>query len=130
MGSFFYYAHKIFGKTSLYYPLIDTGLCAHQVVRNVIFRKFLRIYIYIWTILRSNCRNLTWVGFEPTTTEFRSDALTDRIIRSWVQLALRANIIELLQFHLLFSVRFHFSYCLRQLLRLFNQSFVEVITWV
>ena len=48
MGSFFYYAHKIFGKTSLYYPLIDTGLCAHQVVRNVIFRKFLRIYIYIY----------------------------------------------------------------------------------
>ena len=26
-----------------------------------------------------------WVGFEPTTTEFRSDALTNWAIRSWVQ---------------------------------------------
>ena len=37
-------------------------------------------------------------GFEPTTTEFRSDALTDRAIRPWVQLALRANFAQLLQF--------------------------------
>ena len=27
---------------------------------------------------------LAWVGFEPTATEFRSDALTDWAIRQWV----------------------------------------------
>ena len=32
---------------------------------------------------------LAWVGFEPTTTEFRSEALTDWAIRPWVKLALR-----------------------------------------
>ena len=48
------------------------------------------------------------VGFEPMTTEFRS-----------VQLALRANFVQLLQFHHLFSVQFHFGYCLRQSPRLF-----------
>ena len=63
------------------------------------------LYIYIykfhhWRILRSSYRKLAWVGFEPTTTEFRSDALTDWAIRPWVQLTLRANFVELLQFHL------------------------------
>ena len=55
--------------------------------------------IHHWTILRSCYRKLAWVGFEPTTTEFHSDALTDWTIRSWVQLALRANFVQLLQFH-------------------------------
>ena len=61
------------------------------------------IYIYVihhWRIFRSSCRKLAWVGFEPTTTEFCSDALTDWAIRPWVQLALRANFVQLLQFHL------------------------------
>ena len=53
-----------------------------------------------WWIFRSSYRKLAWVGFEPTTTEFRSDALTDWAIRPWVQLALRANFVQLLQFHL------------------------------
>ena len=40
------------------------------------------------------------MGFEPTTTEFRSDALTDWAITPWVQLPLRANFVQLLEFHL------------------------------
>ena len=40
------------------------------------------------------------MGFERTTTEFRSNALTDWAIRPWVQLPLRANFVQLLQFHL------------------------------
>ena len=36
-------------------------------------------------ILWSSYRKLAWVGFEPTTTEFRSDALADWAIRPWVQ---------------------------------------------
>ena len=67
------------------------------------------IYIYIY--------------IEPTTTEFRSDAPTDWAIRSWVQLALRANFVQLLQFHPLFSVIFHFGYCLRQSPRFFSSNF-------
>ena len=63
------------------------------------------------------------VGFEPTTTEFRSDALTNWAIRPWVQLALRANFVRLLQFHHLFSVEFHFNYYLHQSPRLFWLKF-------
>ena len=75
--------------------------------------------IHHWRILWSGYRKLAWVGFEPTTSEFRSDALTDWVIRPWVQLALRANFVQLLQFHRLFSVTFHFGYCFRQSPRLF-----------
>ena len=54
--------------------------------------KWLYIYdIHHWKIFRSSYRKLAWVGFEPKTTEFRSDALTDWAIRPWVQLALRVN---------------------------------------
>ena len=60
------------------------------------------------------------MGFEPTTTEFRSDALTDSAIRHWVQLTLTANFVQLLQFHRLFSVTFHFGYCLHHSPRLFE----------
>ena len=51
-------------------------------------------------IFRSSYRKLAWMGFESTTTEFHSDALTDWAIRPWVQLALRANFLQPLQFHL------------------------------
>ena len=74
--------------------------------------------IHHWRILWSSYRRLVWLGFEPTTTEFRSDALTEWAIRSWVQLALRANFVQLFQFHHLFSVKFHFGYGLRQSPRL------------
>ena len=49
--------------------------------------------------------HMVWVGFEPTTTEFCWDALTDWAIRSWVQLALTTNFVQLLKNHLLFSVQ-------------------------
>ena len=51
---------------------------------------------------------------EPMTTDFRSDALTDRALRPWVQLEFRAKFIQLHQFHRLFSVQFHYGSCLRQ----------------
>ena len=89
---------------------------------------YIYIYIYIygihhWRIFWSSYRKLAWVGFEPTTTEFRSDALTDWVIRPWVKLALRANFVQLLQFHRLFSVTFQFGYCLRQSPRFFSSNF-------
>ena len=48
---------------------------------------------YIWCSplkdYLNSYRKLAWVGFEPTTTEFRSDTTIDWAIRPWVQLALR-----------------------------------------
>ena len=44
--------------------------------------------IHHWKIFRSSYRHrkLAWVGYEPTTTEFHSNILTDLAIRPWVQL--------------------------------------------
>ena len=71
---------------------------------NLERKKEIYIYgIHHWKVFRISCRKLAWVGFKPTTTEFRSDAPTDWAIRPWVQLALRANFVHLLQFHLFFQ---------------------------
>ena len=42
--------------------------------------------IHHWQTLSNSYGKLALVGFEPTTTEFCSDALTDWAIRPWVQL--------------------------------------------
>ena len=81
--------------------------------------------IHHWLILWSSYGKLSWVGFEPTATEFRSDALTDWAIRPWVRLALRAKFVQLLQFHGLFSVRFHFGNCLWHRHVYLNWNFLE-----
>ena len=61
-----------------------------------------------WRIFRSSYIKLAWLGFEPTTTEFRSDALTDWAFKPWVQLALRGNSLQLLQIYL-FVLRSRFT---------------------
>ena len=82
-------------------------------------------------IFRSSYRKLAWVGFEPTTTEFRSDALTDWAIRPWVQLALRANFVQLLQFHLFVQcLRFISVFAFISCHICFKQSLAQVITLV
>ena len=53
-----------------------------------------------WRIFRSNYRKVAWVGFVSTTTEFRSDTLINWTFKAWVELALRANFLQLLLFHL------------------------------
>ena len=62
------------------------------------------------------------MGFEPMTTEFCSDALTNWAIRPWVQHAFKANFVQLLQSHYLFSVIFYFTYCLCQSPHVFQWS--------
>ena len=77
-----------------------------------LFSIFVYIYgIRNWRILRSSYGRLGWVEFEPTTTEFRSDALTDWAIRPWVQLALRANFVQIIQFHLFVQCSRFISVC-------------------
>ena len=48
--------------------------------------------IHHWRIFRSSYKKLAWMGFEPMSTEFRSDALTDWAIRLWVQFALGIHV--------------------------------------
>ena len=62
------------------------------------------------------------MGFEPTITEFRSDALTEWAIRPCVHLPLRSNFLQLLQLQRLFSVMFHFGHSFRQSPRLFSSG--------
>ena len=57
---------------------------------------------------RSSYRKLAWVGFEPTTTEFYAVALTNWFNRPRVSLALIAKFLQLISFHLLFSVHISF----------------------
>ena len=96
------------------------------VCKYMYINIYIYIYIYIngfhhWRILWNSYRKLVWVVFEPTTTEFRSDVLTKRTIRPWFQLAIRANFAQVLQFHRLFGVKFHFGYCLCQSPLLFDR---------
>ena len=86
----------------------------HLKLKSHIKLLYIYIYVYIygihnWKILWSSYSKLAWVEFEPTTTEFLSDTVTNWAIRPWVQLSLRANFIQLLQFHRLFNVTFHFG---------------------
>ena len=101
---------------------------------------YIYIYVYIYTyiymvFITEGFFEVAIESWPDTTIEFRSDALTDWAIRPWVQLALRANFVQLLQFHRLFSVTFHFGYCLRQSPRLFSSNFcwgnhMSVAEWV
>ena len=86
--------------------------------------------IHHWRILRSSSRKLAWVRFELTSTEFSSDALTDSAMRPAAQLALSANFVQVLQFHLFVQfarfisvnefVGFHIC---------FRRNLAQVITW-
>ena len=103
-----------------------------------------RLYIYIYIFSGRGFKSHSSQLFIPTsknpsevntiyTTEFRSDA--DWVIRPWVQVALRANFVQLLQLPCLFSVRFHFGYCLPQSLRWFGSKFswgnhISVAEWM
>ena len=49
------------------------------------------------------------MGFEPTTTEFRSHALADWVITASVRLAFRGNFVQLLQFHLFLRCSYFIS---------------------
>ena len=127
--------HRLFVIT------IHFGYCLRQSTRlfwsNVCWVNHMSVAewvdtygIYHWRILWSSYKKLAWVGFEPTTTEFHSDALTDWAIRPWVQLTLSANFVQLLQFHRLVNVTFHFGYCLRQSPRFCFEQFLQLFAFI
>ena len=83
--------------------------------------KFIKV---IW----SSNRKLAWVGFEPTTTEFYSDARTDWVRRPWVQLALRANFLQLIHFVVCSVSDFILVIAFVSCHVYFNGNFLEKIT--
>ena len=116
------------------FAIVSHHICFKQSLTQVItlVAEWIDTYgIHHWSIFRSSYRKLAWVGFEPTTTEFRSDALTDWAIRPWVQLALRANFVQLLQFHLFVQCsRFIFVFAIVSHHICFKQNLTQVITLV
>ena len=83
-----------------------------------------------WRIFRSSYRKLAWVGFVSTTTEFRSNALTNWAIKPWVQFVLRANFLQLLLFHIFAQCSYFIStiaFVSRDIC--YRQSLAQVITW-
>ena len=76
----------------IYHIYIYIYVCVYICV--YIYYTYIHIIygIHHWRIFRSSYRKLVWVGFEPTTTEFRSGALTDWAIRPWVQLTVLVSI--------------------------------------
>ena len=86
--------------------------------------------IHHWRIIWSSYKKLAWVGFEPTTTEFRSDAPTDWAIRPWVVLALSANFVQLHSFIVCSVSNFISAITFVSCHVYFNWNFIEVITWV
>ena len=85
-------------------PQLPHLLLAKSRTGNHVVAEWIDTYdIPHWKILRSSFKNLAWVTFELMTTEVRSDTLTKWTIRSWVQVDLRVNFVQLLQFHLFFQ---------------------------
>ena len=75
----------------------------YSIYKTITYYIYIYIYIHIcmyiygihhWRILWSRYKKLIWVGFEPTTAEFRSEALADWAIMPWLQLALRAYFVD------------------------------------
>ena len=74
------------------FAFVSRHICFKRSLAQVItlVAEWIDTYgIHHCRIFRSSYRKLAWVGFEPTTTILRWDALTDWAIRPWVQLALR-----------------------------------------
>ena len=62
------------------FAFVSRQICFKRSLAQVItlVAEWIDTYgIHHWRIFRSSYRKLAWVGFEPTATEFRSDALTD-----------------------------------------------------
>ena len=96
---------------------------------------YIYIYIYTWySLLKdwSSLKKLAWVGFELWISDHgipfrRSNWLSYQAKSSTSTQSQPCTATQISSF---FSVRFHFSCCLRQSPRLFNRNSLEVITSV
>ena len=72
------------------------------------------------------------MGLEPTATEFRSEALTDKVIKPWVQLALKANntvtlIPSLIQIQI-YKIYIYINYHIYQFIPLHSYDYLKKIS--
>ena len=87
----------------LVFAVVSRHICFKRSLAQLItlVAEWIDTYgIHHCKIFRSSYRKLAWVGLEPPITKFRSDTVTDWIIRPRVQLVVRANFVQLLQFDL------------------------------
>ena len=99
----------------------------YTVQKCLVMIQYILCGINHWRIFRGTYRKLVWLGFESMTP----DALTDWAIRPWVQLALRANFVQLLQFHPFFQCS-HFISAIAFVSRhiCFKQNLAQVYTYL
>ena len=97
------------------------------------------IFIYRYLVFTTEgffevaLHRLVWVGFEPTTSEYHSEALTDWPIRQWVQRAFRANFMRLYIYsNFIFLKVSNFISALAFVSShvYLIETFVEITTWV
>ena len=75
-----------------------------KILHKLVSERIGTYRVHSWIFLfRSSYRKLNCLGFKPVTTEFCSEALINWAIRSWVQIALSANFVQLLQLHIFFQ---------------------------
>ena len=126
------------GRVGKFTYIIYIYIYIYTIYIYIYIYTYTYTYIYIYSSLKdfwSSYRKLTWVRFEPTTTEFCSDALTDWDIRPWVQLALIAKFVRLLQFHLFvqcshFILAIVFASCYICFKRYLSQIITLVAEWI
>ena len=92
------------------YHIYHNQSFVHVITWNISILEWIDTYgIHHWWLFRSSYRKLTQVKSKPKTAEFCSDAWTNQAMTWSVQLACRANLPQLLQFHPLFSAQISFQ---------------------
>ena len=116
------------------FAFVSRHICFNWTLAQLVMLVAEWIHTYVvnrWRSFRNSYRNYAWVGLEPTTTEFRSDAVTDWVIRLGVALAPKANFVQLLQLHLFVqSSRFILIFSFVCCHICFKQTLAKVIPWV
>ena len=134
---------KLFQFNHMFSVIFHFGVCLRQSPRlfESKFHSVDHMSFLEWTGDSNNIHHwswywkLSWVVFQPTTTQFHLDVRNVWPNRPWVQLALRTNFLRLLQYHHLFSVIFHFGLRLCQLPHLLELKFcwrnhMSVAEWI
>ena len=107
--------------------LINETQCNNKILEFYWLYTYIYIHIYIYTYIY-DLNIYIYIWLKPTTTEFRSDALTNWAIRSWVQFTLRANFVQLLQFHRLFWSDYKYTLKYKYNIIWFNPPFSKNVT--
>ena len=125
-------SHNIqYSRFILFFVFVGHLFCFKQSLAQVITLvvEWSEIYgIHHWEPFTSSFWNSAWLRFEPTTTEFSSDALIDWFIRPLSSTHLQSQLCPALQFHLFVHCsRFIFSFAFISCHICFKWGFAQVI---